>query len=71
VVISEKRLDQMIVAASALGWSPPVPEALWPETFERDGRTWTKESLTVAERINEVQCGEYCSGDDWLIVYNE
>lgn len=68
----EEGLDTLTVAASKLGWTVPLPEAEWPESFERDGKTWRKDRLTVAEKIQEVQCGEYTAGvDQWLIVFNE
>lgn len=71
-MVSKESLEQMVVSAAALGWRPPVPEEAWPEAFNRDGRTWTKDHLTVAQRTGEVQCGEYTDDEgNWLIVYNE
>jgi len=69
---SEESLEKMTVAATVLGWKVPLPEAEWPETFERHGKTWRKDHLTVAQKIGEVQCGEYSDGNgEWLIVFNE
>ena len=68
---NEQSLEKMTVAASVLGWKVPLPEADWPASFDREGKTWTKDHLTVAQKIQEVQCGEYTCNGDWLIVYNE
>jgi hypothetical protein len=72
-VMSQKdeTLDTMIVAAVVLEWAVPLPSEHWPETFDRDGKSWRKDHLTCA-RNGEVQCGEYTASDGkWLIVYNE
>lgn len=70
-VISEESLERMTVAATVLGWHAPVPEAHWPERFDRGGKTYVKDHLTVA-RDGEVQCGEYVTEKgEWLIVYND
>lgn len=65
---SNDDLDKMTVAASTLGWGHPAD---WPKSFPRDGRTWVLDHITTATETGEVQCAEYVSGQDWLIVYNE
>lgn len=55
----------MTIAASVLGWAVE-----WPSTFDRDGKTYVRDHLTVAAN-GDVQCGEYVTDDgEWLIVYN-
>ena len=68
---SDESLEKMTVAASVLGWTAPVPEDQWPQSFVRQDKTWVLNHLTVAQRIGEVQCGEYTADGEWLIVYNE
>jgi hypothetical protein len=71
--VSQKNetLDRMIVAPVVLEWAVRLPSEYWPETFDRDGKTWRKEHLTCAGN-GEVQCGEYMAGDgECLIVCNE
>lgn len=58
-------LKSMIITATRLGW----PIGGFPQSFDHDGKTWVQEHLTKAED-GEIQCGEYQSGDDWLIVAN-
>lgn len=71
-MVSKESLEQMVVSAEALGWSPPVPEEHWPERFTHEGKTWKRDHLTVAQRVNEVMTGEYTDDEgNWLIVYNE
>lgn len=67
---ADESLMQRIVSATQLGWSPPVPEAQWPESLDWQGHTYRKDHLTVAAD-GEVQCGEYVGDEDrWVIVWN-
>ena len=70
-MVSDDSLERITMAATVLVWPVPLPAEDWPETFDRDGKTWTKDHMTCAAS-GEVQCAEYTAGEgEWLIVYNE
>jgi hypothetical protein len=60
-----KNLREMVVNATALGWT--LGE--FPASFEHRDKTWTQEEVTTAEN-GEIQCANYKSGEEWLIVAN-
>jgi hypothetical protein len=48
----------------------------WPETFDHDGKLWTKGQVVVAQKIHEVMYAEYSAPDvdnarEWIIVTNQ
>jgi hypothetical protein len=70
MLVDENSVENMTVAATVLVWPVPMPEAAWPESFDRDGKTWQMDHMTVAAN-GEVQWAEYTASGKWLIVYNE
>lgn len=59
--------------ASEIG-VPGWPKS-WPQTFNFEGLTYTKDKEVVATRTGEVQFVEYIHKDDigrkWLVISNE